>query len=141
MGLDNYPPGAANDPTAPYNEPPSPEVMEFEVTVSQSLSKSTTVLSDQYDHYRDEDEDGYYDWIETENINWNEAYEETPHLTIEGLLEKFKEMLEEKVSEIEKQVKDNKPDHSQKKKLDKLNFLIEECQGWTLDESEVVKDD
>lgn len=140
MGLDNYPPGAANDPTAPYNEPPEPDALEFEVTISQSLSKDTTVMSNKYERFMDIDEDGPYEWIETNDIDWNEAYEET-HLTIEDLLEKFKEMLEEKVSEIGKQVKDNKPDHSQKKKLDELNFLIEECQGWTLDESEVVKDD
>ena len=37
---DNYPPGAANDPQAPYNERPTEEV---EVTVKTSLIKETVV--------------------------------------------------------------------------------------------------
>ena len=37
---DNYPPGAANDPMAPYNERPTEEV---EVTVKTSLIKETVV--------------------------------------------------------------------------------------------------
>lgn len=38
--MNNYPPGAANDPRAPYNEPPTKEV---EVTVKTSLVKETVV--------------------------------------------------------------------------------------------------
>ena len=37
---DNYPPGAANDPRAPYNERPG---METEVTVKTTLVKETVV--------------------------------------------------------------------------------------------------
>ena len=37
---DNYPPGAANDPCAPYNERPG---METEVTVKTTLIKETVV--------------------------------------------------------------------------------------------------
>ena len=39
---DNYPPGAANDPCAPYNERPG---METEVTVKTTLIKETVVES------------------------------------------------------------------------------------------------
>lgn len=38
---DNYPPGAANDPRAPYNEPEWPEI---EVTAKATLVKETVVL-------------------------------------------------------------------------------------------------
>ena len=38
---DNYPPGAANDPRAPYNEKPDPEI---EVTVRSTLIKETVVI-------------------------------------------------------------------------------------------------
>ena len=38
--MNNYPPGAANDPRAPYNEPPTEEV---EVTVKTRLVKETVV--------------------------------------------------------------------------------------------------
>ena len=37
---DNYPPGAANDPRAPYNERPG---METEVTVKTTLVKETMI--------------------------------------------------------------------------------------------------
>ena len=43
---DNYPPGAANDPRAPYNEEPMPEV-EVEVTVR--LVKGTVVYAETHD--------------------------------------------------------------------------------------------
>ena len=38
--MNNYPPGAANDPTAPYNQPLSEP---YEVTVSMTLSKTFTI--------------------------------------------------------------------------------------------------
>ena len=38
--MDNYPPGAANDPDAPYNQPLAEP---YEVTVSMTLSKTFTV--------------------------------------------------------------------------------------------------
>ena len=39
--MDNYPMGAANDPSAPYNEPEWPEI---EVTARATLVKETVVL-------------------------------------------------------------------------------------------------
>ena len=38
--IDNYPPGAANDPRAPYNERPG---LETEVTVKTTLVKETMI--------------------------------------------------------------------------------------------------
>lgn len=38
--MNNYPPGAANDPTAPYNQPLAEP---YEVTVSMTLSKTFTI--------------------------------------------------------------------------------------------------
>lgn len=56
---DNYPPGAANDPRAPYNEPPTEE-REVEVTVSITLSKTVKVKVTDYEYFEGEvDEDGY----------------------------------------------------------------------------------
>ena len=40
--MNNYPPGAANDPRAPYNERPG---METEVTIRTTLIKETVVES------------------------------------------------------------------------------------------------
>lgn len=41
----NYPPGAANDPSAPYNQPEYPEYQDYDVTASFVLNKSFTVTS------------------------------------------------------------------------------------------------
>ena len=49
---DNYPPGAANDPRAPYNERPG---METEVTVKTTLVKETVVETSE-GHYVHETE-------------------------------------------------------------------------------------
>ena len=43
--MDNYPPGAAHDPLAPYNEEPCPDI---DVTVRATLVKAT-VLSGRYE--------------------------------------------------------------------------------------------
>lgn len=54
----NYPPGAANDPFAPYNEP---EDVEMEVLVEQRLEKTDVVLvRDKYHVWNREDLEGYY---------------------------------------------------------------------------------
>ena len=58
--LDNYPPGAANDPNAPYNQC-DPEPIEVEVTVSITLSKTVKIYVDDYIQEAPEvDEDGHY---------------------------------------------------------------------------------
>ena len=45
----NYPPGAANDPFAPYNQPEYPEYQDYDVTASFTLDKSFTVNSSSED--------------------------------------------------------------------------------------------
>ena len=55
----NYPPGAANDPFAPYNQPEYPDYQEHDVTASFTLDKSFTVTSSS-----DDEEDIKQDLIE-----------------------------------------------------------------------------
>ena len=55
----NYPPGAANDPFAPYNQPEYPEYQEHDVAASFTLDKSFTVTSTS-----DDEEDISQDLIE-----------------------------------------------------------------------------
>ena len=47
---DNYPPGAANDPRAPYNERPD---METEVTVKTTLVKETVIETSEGHYVRE----------------------------------------------------------------------------------------
>ena len=55
----NYPPGASNDPFAPYNQPEYPEYQDYDVTASFTLDKSFTVTS-----ASDDEEDIKQDLIE-----------------------------------------------------------------------------
>ena len=55
----NYPPGAANDPFAPYNQPEYLEYQEHDVAASFTLDKSFTVTSTS-----DDEEDIKQDLIE-----------------------------------------------------------------------------
>ena len=48
--MSNYPPGAANDPRAPYNERPN---METEVTVKTTLIKETVVETSEGHYVRE----------------------------------------------------------------------------------------
>lgn len=73
--MDNYPPGAANDPRAPYNQCENPEV-EVEVTVSITLSKTVKVLVTDYDLIDDVDEDGAVFERDFSNTNFLAAVEE-----------------------------------------------------------------
>ena len=60
--MDNYPPGAANDPRAPYNERPMHEV---DVTVKSVLIKETVVDTSEYHTVveREIEPDGSYSTI------------------------------------------------------------------------------
>ena len=55
----NYPPGAANDPFAPYNQPEYPEYQDYDVTASFTIDKSFTVT-----YSSDDEEDIKQDLIE-----------------------------------------------------------------------------
>ena len=61
---DNYPPGAAHDQNAPYNEPLIPE-RDFDVEVTITMSKVVTITTDNYVPEYD-DEDGHT-YANTEN--------------------------------------------------------------------------
>lgn len=71
--LGDYPPGAANDPSAPWNQTENPEV-EIEVLVSITLSKTVTVRVSDYELIDEGvDEDGCYyrdmDFSETDLLS------------------------------------------------------------------------
>lgn len=84
---DNYPPGAAHDPNAPYNEPVIPE-RDFDVEVTITMSKVVTITTDNYVPEYD-DEDGHT-YANTENTEWDKEFENSGHFTIADLLEELK---------------------------------------------------
>ena len=136
--LSNYPPGADNE-FAPWNEVEVPE-KDFDVTCSQSLSKTVTVCTNNYIpgasgcDYEPDGEGGYstIGWHEdddTSDTDWAQEYHENDYHTPAQLLELFKDIL---VRDLE----NGNPFRSEKY----TKQLIEECEGWTEDETDFERD-
>lgn len=124
MGLSNYPMGAEHDPHAPYNEPVIPE-REFDITISQTLSKTVTVITDRYIPEVDiETGDIYADTSETD---WYEIYAEQ-YLNIPDLLAILKEYA----------IRDLKNTDSNSKKGRELRDIIDACKDWIIDDYCIV---
>lgn len=118
----NYPLGA-DTKDAPWNQH-DPQELEFEVTISQSLSKSTTVTTTDY-----VEEEDYDDCLEqnipvsnTDDTNWMCAYEDC-HYTPYNLIILLKDILTTGKLPSEKERK----------------YLIQECDNWDIDETEVCQ--
>lgn len=136
---DYYPMGAYRDPSAPYNQSDIPEE-EFEVTCSQSLSRTATVWTNNYIpgasgvDYEPDDEGGYcasswHDPNDTSDTNWAEEYHDNDHYTPIQLIELFRRHLENELNNS------NIPQN----RVNKYKHLIEECEGWTEDETEYLQ--
>lgn len=121
-----YPPGAEFDPNAPYNQVELPE-REFEVTISQTLSKPVTVFTNDYNLEIDCDEEGKYETLDTSDTAWKDVYEDEYH-TPAQLIQMLKLVLEE-----------NKKKGIFFKSQGFTDDLIKECEGWCVDDYEVVE--
>ena len=137
---DFYPAGSYRDPSAPYNQPDIPEE-EFEVTCSQSLSRTATVWTSNYIpgasgvDYEPDGEGGYcasswHDDHDTSDTNWAEEYHDNDHYTPLQLIELFREHLEAELNNS------NIPQN----RVNKYKHLIEECEGWSEDETEYIEE-
>ena len=134
----NYPPGSDNE-FDPWNEVEVTE-KDFDVTCSQSLSKTVTVCTNNYIpgasgcDYEPDGEGGYstIGWHEdddTSDTDWAQEYHENDYHTPAQLLELFKDIL---VRDLES----GNPYRSEKY----TKQLIEECEGWTEDETDFERD-
>lgn len=130
----NYPWGADTD-DAPWNEPTIPD-KEFEIQVSQTLVKTCDVVTDKYIpgasgvDYDSDDEGGCVaiGWQEpddTSDVDWEKEYKDQ-HYTILELLAELENMAKKELESIS-------PKSSRGREL---KNIIEECQGWELDDSE-----
>lgn len=125
--LNNYPPGAAGDPSAPYNEVEQP-LMTFDVSISSSLSKSTTVKTNNY-RYNYLGDEGLPDEILTEDTDWADEYHANDHYTPIQLISLFRQCLSQ-LQSCGSSFKSPKWDE----------HLMRECEGWTEDECEIIED-
>lgn len=120
----HYPAGADNE-QAPWNQVDIPE-KEFDVCVSQSLSKSTSIYTQDYQPEYDE-ETGHTD-ADTTNTDWKKAYQNvamTPLDIINAAGKLAKAFLEEGKTRVEGIY---------------LKSLVEECKDWSNDELEVIEE-
>ena len=131
-----YPLGAEHNPNAPYNQVKH-EKVEVEVVISQTLSRSTKILitdyiAREYENIEPDDESGFYRTREIEydfsDSDLKGAYEEQEY-TIPELLDYLKAYLITDINECSKE--------SGKRK--KLQHILNCCEGWEVDETEVVE--
>lgn len=130
----DYPMGA-DIPSAPWNMPVVP-CHEFNVAISQTLSKSTTVSTNNYTPCCGV---GYHDeWDDTSETNWTQVYAED-HKTPLELIAMLKEYLEKDLKALRETME---PDDRSFKATQarRLEGLIEECEDWVVDETEVVEE-
>jgi hypothetical protein len=143
--MDNYPMGAAQDPSAPWNQS-EPEEVEVEVAVSYSLSRSYTISTNDYnpeveDDY-DEDEDDVFhrtvvvpDFTDT---NFNQAFLDSDKLGIPQLLSELQDLVKEKLESLKNYPELTAGDKQHKKFLIKKYKNILECAtGWNEDDLDV----
>ena len=130
--------------SAPFNEEDVPEE-EFEVTCSQSLSRTATVVTTNYIpgasgvDYEPDDEGGCYasawhDDPDTSDTNWSQEYEANGYHTPLQLIQMFKEYLENHYNAVSDATIEGK------RECRRLKQLIEECDAWTNDETEYILD-
>ena len=131
-----YPPGAEHDPDAPYNQS-EPEEIEVEVVISQTLSRSTKILTTDYivnewEDFEPDEEGGFYRTGGVEydfsDSDLKGAYEEQEY-TIPELLDYLKAYL---IADIADCNKDSR-------KKQKLQHILDCCKGWEVDETEVIE--
>ena len=119
----NYPAGADNE-MAPWNEPVIPE-REFDVLVSQTLSRDASIYTDDYCPEFDDETGRTY--ANTEETDWKKAYcnvAMTPLEIINAAEKIAKTLLEQgqtRVGEVY------------------LKSLVRDCEGWVEDETEVME--
>ena len=131
---DNYHyPLGADTPSAPWNEKPIPE-KDFIVCVSQTLSKSAEVTTDNYlpvvvheKHNRIHEE-----YADTSDTKWKEVYKDNEHYTPLQLISLFRDMLEGELEKSENLLSDHTKGY--------YEHLIEECSNWIEDELEIIEE-
>ena len=123
--IGDYPPGAENDPNAPYNQKEQ-EPIDIDVCVSCTLSKSTTIEGN------------------PEVDDLKDIYEQQEY-TIPELLDEFIKILKKEIAEINATIKLLDDNMSNAKKalesnISHYNNLLDSLKGWTVDELEVIKE-
>jgi len=132
--MNNYPPGADQDPNAPWKEVEKPSI-QADVLCSQTLSKSYEVTTTDYELDYD-DTDRVID-MNTLNTDWNAALSENGILTPVELLEECKQILRDFCEALPSLPLTQKEINSKQRYY---GYLIKQLSDWTTDETIVMKD-
>lgn len=116
----------------------------FGCVVCQSLSKDINIVTTNYEfHYEGNDEDGYpIEEYNTNNTNFLEEYNQE-HMTPIDLIYELKELATKQIDSYttENMFSCNKTQIANNKKvINHLLYIIEECKGWFDDETNVFRD-
>ena len=128
---DYYPAGAYDDPSAPYNSVDVPE-KDFEITCTQTLSKSVIVTTDNYipGGYGVDEDGGYQDPDDTSDTCWADEYAENDYHTPAQLIALFHRYLQDEFERPGIAVRE--PSF--------MKRLMEECEDWYVDEEDYEMD-
>ena len=144
----NYPPMSQSQwDNAPFNQVDVPE-KDFEVTCSQSLSRTATVWTSNYIpgasgvDYEPDGEGGtcacgWQDPDDTSDTNWSKEYSDCGYKTPLELISLLKEYLLNDLAEW-KTLDEETPHAGPAFHVRRLEHLIEECDCWTEDETEII---
>ena len=153
---DNYPMGAALDPSAPYNQPEDPKPVDVSCCVSYSLSKTMPVKVENYYTAKniesdiDSEGNSYSQELTEEcfdNTNFIEEFNNDENaIGIPTLLKELKTICQETIDSYENtmniitQVSSGKTIASMKKKIKHLKCLIKASEGWIVDDLDVCQE-
>ena len=138
---DYYAPGSYYDPSAPWNQVDVPE-KEFDVTCSQSLSRTAVVTTNNYIpgasgvDYEDGMAVGWQDDDDTSDTNWGDEYDACGYKTPLQLIQLLRQYVEKDLNNVDSIAKDTNQNKIFLER--KLKHLIEECDCWQDDETEYI---
>ena len=121
----NYPLGS-DTKDAPWNEPAPPKERKFKCHVAVTLERDVDVPTQGYNESIEEDEDGKYLSIDTDDVDWREEYDNNC-ITITEMLNELKAYVEQDLAMTGKNT--GKGIYLQK--------VLEACQGWEVTETYV----
>lgn len=149
---DNYPMGAALDPSAPYNQS-DPEPVEVDCCVSYSLSKSMPVkvhnysTSEEYESDMDDDGHRYCNKIQENNFDDTNFIEEFKNddtaFGIPALLTELQKLVKERVKELTDNFNLTKSYSVRQKIREKVNHyesILQASKDWVVDELDVCQE-
>lgn len=149
---DNYPMGAALDPSAPYNQS-DPKPVEVDCCVSYSLSKSMPVkvhnysVSEEYESDIDDEGHRYCHKFKENNFNDTNFIEEFKNdnkaIGIPTLLKELQKLVKERVKELTDKFNLTKSYNLRQKIRKQINHyesILQASMDWTIDELDVCQE-